>query len=227
MRLREVRKLVRISRPSAPYGVRRLARASSIDDLARLAQRRLPGAAMGYLDGGGEDERTLRRNRAALDEVELVPRVPHDVGTVDTATSLLGVASPVPFALAPVGAPRLFHHEGELAVARAARRARVPYGISTLATQPIDDITAASNGGVLWFQLSLWGDRGIAKELIGRAAALGYRALVSVDTSVRSKRRTSSSTMRRAACTARCRRWSTSRRSAAAMRWPSTSEAVR
>src|SRR3954452_9181554 len=115
MRLRDVRRLVRVARPPAPYGVARLARCASIDDLAALARRRLPAAAMGYLDGGGEDEWTLRRNRAVFDGVELAPRVLHDVSTIDTSTTLLGSPAPLPFALAPVGGPRLFHHEGELA----------------------------------------------------------------------------------------------------------------
>ena len=187
MHLREIRELVRIQRPPAPYGVRRLARCVSVEDVARLARRRLPAAASGYLDGGGEDEWTLRRNRAAFDNAALLPHVLRDVSDIDTSATLLGTPSPVPFALAPVGAPRVFHHEGELAAARAAHRAGVPYAVSTLGTQRIEDIAAA--GGALWFQLYVWGDRGLAKELIARAGALGYRALlVSVDTSLRSKR---------------------------------------
>jgi L-lactate dehydrogenase (cytochrome) len=75
MRPREVPTLVRVARPPAPYGVRLLARCFSIDDLGRLARRRLPAGVRGYLEGGGEDEHTLRRNRAAFDEIELLPRV--------------------------------------------------------------------------------------------------------------------------------------------------------
>src|SRR5437764_4474103 len=138
MRLAEIRSLVRVARPPAPYGVRRLARCYSIDDLARLARARLPDGAAGYLDGGGEDEYTLRRNRAAFDDYELLPRVLRDVSDIDTSVTLLGTPTPLPLALAPVGGPRLFHHEGELAVARAAEGARVPYAISTLATTSIE-----------------------------------------------------------------------------------------
>ncbi len=188
MKLSEIRDLVHISRPAAPYGDRRLARCYSIGDLARLARRRLPEAALGYLEGGGEDEYTLRRNRDAFDSLELVPRVLNDVSRVDTSTLIMGVPVPLPIALAPVGAPRLIHHEGELAVARAASRARLPYGISTLATFPLEEIAHESDG-ILWFQLYVWGDRGVAKELIEKAKGLGYQALlVSVDVTVRSKR---------------------------------------
>src|SRR5687767_14740022 len=114
MRVREVRDLVLVRRPTPPYGVRRLARAHSIADLTGLARRRLPAGAFGYLDGGSEDEHTLRRNRVALDELELIPRVLRNVSHVDASTTVLGARLPVPMVLAPVGAPRLFHHEGEL-----------------------------------------------------------------------------------------------------------------
>ena len=83
----------------------------------------------------------------------------------------------------------MFHHEGELAVARAARAAGLPYGVSTLSTQPLEAIAAAAAGSPLWFQLYVWGDRSASRELVQRARAAGYRALLlSVDTSVRSQR---------------------------------------
>jgi L-lactate dehydrogenase (cytochrome) len=189
MNLSEIRQMVHLGTPNPPYGVRSLARCYDIDDLARLARRRLPAGAAGYLDGGGEGEWTLRRNRRAFDAVEFVPRLMHDVSNVDTRTTLLGSQVPLPFALSPVGGPRMFHHEGELAVARAARKAGLPYGVSTLATQSIEDIAQAGQGTPLWFQLYVWGDRSAARELLSRAKAAGYRALLlSSDTSVRSER---------------------------------------
>ncbi len=153
-----------------------------------MARRRLPLGSRAYLDGGGEGEYTLRRNRAAFDLLEFLPREPRDVSQVDTATTVLGQRIPLPFALSPVGAPRMFHHEGELAVARAARHHGIPYGISTLATAPVEDI-AAQTGTPLWFQLYIWGDRGEIREAIARAKAAGFSALLfSIDTVVRSKR---------------------------------------
>jgi L-lactate dehydrogenase (cytochrome) len=189
MKFSEIRDLVHVGRPEAPYGVRPLSRCYDIDDLARLARKRLPAGALGYLDGGGEDEWTLRRNREAFGDVELVPHVLRDVSHVDTTTTVLGTPTPLPIILSPVGAPRMFHHEGELAVARAARQAGLAYGVSTLATQPLEAIAEAAQGSPLWFQLYVWGDRSVAKELLARARAAGYRALLlSADTTVRSER---------------------------------------
>jgi L-lactate dehydrogenase (cytochrome) len=189
MKLSEIRELVHVGAPEAPYGVRALARCYDIDDLAGLARKRLPEGAAGYLDGGGEDEWTLRRNRAAFGEVELVPRVMRDMSQVDASTTVLGTRVPLPIVLSPVGAPRMFHHEGELAVARAAREAGLIYGISTLATQPLEAVAQAAQGSPLWFQLYVWGDRSVARDLVARAKAAGYRALLlSVDTTVRSER---------------------------------------
>jgi L-lactate dehydrogenase (cytochrome) len=83
----------------------------------------------------------------------------------------------------------MFHHEGELAVARAARHAELPYAISTLATQPLEAVAEAAQGSPLWFQLYVWGDRSVARELVARARGAGYRVLLlSADTTVRSER---------------------------------------
>jgi L-lactate dehydrogenase (cytochrome) len=190
MKPKEIAELVHLGHPDPPYGVRALARCYTIDDLARLARKRLPIGAADYLDGGGEDEWTMRRNREAFGEVELLPRVMRDVSDLQTAVTVLGTPMPLPIVLSPVGAPRMFHHEGELAVARAAKAAGgLTYGVSTLATQTLEAIAEAANGSPLWFQLYLWGDRGISRELVSRAKAAGYRALLlSADTTVRSER---------------------------------------
>jgi L-lactate dehydrogenase (cytochrome) len=188
MKLRAIADLVHVGRPPAPYGVRSLARCVSIEDLGRLARRRLPSGARGYLEGGGEGEYTLRRNRTAFDELEFIPRVLNDVSRVDTSTSVLGSSVPAPIVLAPVGAPRMFHNEGELAVARAGDHAGLPYAVSTLGTVAIEEVAAVTSAP-LWFQLYVWGDRGEAKDALVRARAARCRALLlSVDTSVRSKR---------------------------------------
>ncbi len=175
-------------RPSTTRGAERLARCFSIEDVARHARRRLPRGAAAYLEGGGLGEYTLRRNREAFERLELVPHMPRDVSRVDLRTTVLGRSLPLPFALSPVGAPRMFHHEGELAVARAAGRAGVPYGVSTLATTSVEAIATQSDAP-LWYQLYIWGDRGEAREALMRARASGFEALLfSIDTNVRSKR---------------------------------------
>lgn len=188
MRPSEALRLLRVARPPAPPGAKRLARCYSIEDIANKARRRLPLGALAYLEGGGEDEYTLRRNRAAFDLLEFLPKMPRDVSHVDTSTTVLGQPVPLPFALSPVGAPRMFHHQGELAVARAAKQAGIPYGISTLATTAVEDV-AAQTDTPLWFQLYVWGDRTEAKKAVTRAQAAGFSALLfNIDTSVRSKR---------------------------------------
>lgn len=187
MRARELARLLP-RRRTKPYGVRRLAGTHSIEDLARAARRRLPDAAIAYLEGGGEDEHTLRRNRSAFDEVHLLPRVLHDVSAVDLSTTVLGRPARSPLVLAPVGAPRFLHHEGELAVARAAAAAAMPYAISTVGSTAIEDV-AREVDAALWLQLYLWGNRAANKDLIDRAGGLGFEALlVTADVSVRSKR---------------------------------------
>jgi L-lactate dehydrogenase (cytochrome) len=101
---------------------------------------------------------------------------------------VLGSQVPLPIALSPIGSPRMFHHEGELAVARAAGYAGVPYGVSTLATVAVETVAAAATAP-LWFQLYVWGDRGEAREAVARARAAGFGALLlTADTTVRSKR---------------------------------------
>jgi L-lactate dehydrogenase (cytochrome) len=188
MRVSEIAHMLRVARPPAPHGAKTLARCYSIEDVARQARRRLPLGARAYLETGGEDEYTLRRNRDAFDNLEFLPSQPAVVSEVDTSTTVLGQRVPLPFALSPIGAPRMFHHEGELAVARAARRAGIPYGISTLATTAVEDVAAQTNTP-LWFQLYIWGDRGETREAIARAKAAGFGALLfSLDTTVRSKR---------------------------------------
>jgi L-lactate dehydrogenase (cytochrome) len=182
--------LLRPTPPPAPYGARNLARCFSIEDVAIKARRRLPAGARGYLEGGADEEYTLRRNREAFDELEFVSDMPRVVAHIDTSATVLGRRIPLPIALSPVGAPRMFHHEGELAVARAARHAGIPYGISTLATASVEAVATAAQGEIpLWFQLYVWGDRGEIKQAIRRAHAAGFDALLlSIDTTVRSKR---------------------------------------
>lgn len=167
---------------------RRLSRAASVADLRRIAKRRLPHGVFDYIDGGAEDERTLAENSAAFSRIEFRPRVLRDVSKVDTRTTLLGQEVPFPLALSPTGFSRIADPQGELAVARAAARANLPYTLSTLGTRSIEEVAAVSEGRK-WFQVYVWRDRGLVKELIQRAADAGYEALVlTVDTAVLGRR---------------------------------------
>jgi L-lactate dehydrogenase (cytochrome) len=167
---------------------RRLRRAASVADLRRIARRRLPRGVFDYIDGGAEDERALAANGEAFARTTFRPRVLRDVGSVDPATTLLGRPLPLPLVLAPTGFTRIADPEGELAVARAAARARLPYTLSTLGTRSIEEVAAVGDGP-LWFQVYVWRDRGLVRDMVERAAAAGYEALVlTVDTAVLGRR---------------------------------------
>ncbi|HXY95284.1 MAG TPA: alpha-hydroxy acid oxidase [Acidimicrobiia bacterium] len=162
---------------------RRLERAADVRDLRRIARRRLPRGVFDYVDGGAEDEVTLAANTDAFRRIEFRPRVLRDVGSVDPSTTLLGRPLPLPFVLAPTGFPRSVHPEGERATARAATSAGLPYTLSTLGTYSIEEVRAAAPDARLWFQVYVWRDRGLVKEMIERAAGADYEALVlTVDT---------------------------------------------
>ena len=167
---------------------RRLARAASVADLREIARRRLPHGVFDYIDGGAEDENTLRENSAGFSRITFRPRVLRDVSTIETTTTILGREVPIPLALSPTGFSRIADPEGELAVARAAARANLPYTLSTLGTRSIEEVAAVSDGPK-WFQVYVWRDRGLVKELIQRAADADYEALVlTVDTAVLGRR---------------------------------------
>ncbi|MBU6329677.1 MAG: alpha-hydroxy-acid oxidizing protein [Acidobacteria bacterium] len=183
-----VRSVVRFGRIETDPVARRLARAASVDDLRRLARRRLPAGCFDYIDGGAEDERTLAANCDAFARTTFRPRVLRGLVTVDTSAPVLGVQAAMPLVLAPTGFGRIADPQGELAVARAAARAGVPYTLSTLATRSIEEVRAESDGR-LWFQVYAWRDRALVAEMVQRAAACDYEALVlTVDTAVFGRR---------------------------------------
>ena len=183
-----LRSVVRFQRFERDGDRRRLARAASVEDLRRLARRRLPGGVFDYVDGAAEDELTAARNVAAFQRLELQPRVLAGVGAVDPSTTLFGTRLPFPLVLAPTGFTRMVHPQGELAVARAAARAGLPYTLSTLSTRSIEDVAAAADGDH-WFQVYVWRDRGLVAEMLERAVAAGYSTIViTVDTAVLGRR---------------------------------------
>ena len=183
-----LRSVLRFRRIETDPVERRLARAASVEDLRRIAKRRLPGGVFDYIDGGAEDERTLAANQAAFAATWFRPRVLRGLAKVATETAILGRPVPYPLVLAPTGFTRIADPEGELAVARAAARAGLPYTLSTLSTRSIEEVRAVSDGR-LWFQVYAWRDRGLVREMVERAAAAGYEALVlTVDTAVLGRR---------------------------------------
>ncbi len=142
-----------------------------------------------YIDGGAEDERTLSANSSDFAAIEFCPNVLRDVSVIDTSTTLFGARVSMPLMLAPTGFGRIAHSDGELAVARAAQRAEIPYSLSTMATRSIEEVAAAAPGGDHWFQVYTWKDRGLVKAMVQRAAEAGYRGLwLTVDTALLGRR---------------------------------------
>jgi L-lactate dehydrogenase (cytochrome) len=167
---------------------RRLARAASVADLRRLARRRMPRGVFDYIDGGAEDERSLAANSSSFGRLEFRPRVLRDVADVDPSTTVLGRPVPYPLVLSPTGFGRIADSQGELAVARAAERAGVPFALSTLATRSLDEVAAVSDGPK-WFQVYVWKDRDMVVEMLDRATRLGYEAIIiTVDTAAWGRR---------------------------------------
>ena len=157
---------------------RRLARALTVSDLREAALKQVPRAVFDYTDGAADQEISITRARQYLRDLVLVPRVLTDVSRVDTSRTLFGSRVEQPFVLAPTGFPRMMHSDGEPAVARAAHRHGVAYTLSTMGTTSIEDVARAAPDASLWFQLYVSRDRATNEELLRRARAAGYNALV-------------------------------------------------
>src|SRR5690349_3725419 len=149
----------------------------TIDDLRRRARRRLPRAVFDFIDGGAEDELTLRRNESALKQVTLRPRVLVDTHARDQSVTVLGQRVSTPLILAPTGLCGMAAPRGEILSARASLNAGVIFTLSSMSAVTIEDSMAAVPGPH-WFQLYVWRDRELTHSLVERAAAAGYRAMV-------------------------------------------------
>jgi L-lactate dehydrogenase (cytochrome) len=159
-------------------------RVVNIEDLRRAAKRRLPQVVFDYIDGGAEDERTLRANCRAFEDVTFRPRCATETPPCDLRVSVLGQSLSMPLILAPVGSSRLMYPRGEEAAAGAAAAAGIAYALSTLSGCRLEDVAAASKQP-LWYQLYLIGGRDCALSAIERAKAAGFSALVvTIDTPV-------------------------------------------
>ena len=158
------------------------AQAFNIADLREAARKRLPRGLFEFVARGTENEVALARNRAAFDAIAMRPRVLVDVSKRTTASSFFGHASTMPIAVAPTGAAGLLWFDGEIAVARAAAAAGIPFTLSTASIISMERV-AAEAGGRLWFQLYMLPERRMSHQLVARAKAAGYEALViTVDT---------------------------------------------
>ena len=153
-------------------------------DFRRLAKRRLPSPIFNYIDGAADDEVTYKRNTEAYEQCDLVPNVLTGVDKIDMSTTVMGQKIDMPLYLAPTALQRLFHHDGELAVGRAAEKFGTMFGISSLGTQSIEDIAKEVNTPKL-FQLYVHKDKGLNQSLLDRCKASNFEALaLTVDTIV-------------------------------------------
>ena len=160
----------------------------NVMDFRRVAKRRLPAPVFHYIDGGADDEWTLRRNTDAFDDYELMPAHLSDVSAIDTRASLFGRPLDWPVMIAPTGASKLFHRDGEAAVARASAGCNMPYSLSTVGTTLIEDIADIGDHPKV-FQIYVLRDRELTRSFVQRCKDSRYAALcLTVDTPVAGNR---------------------------------------
>ena len=155
----------------------KLDRCLNIEDLRVAARQRAHRMVFDYIDGGADDEVSLGRNTKAFDDYDLLFKVLAGADDVDMSTTLLGEKIDVPFIASPAAGHRLFHTHGERGVAKAADSAGTIFSLSTLSSVSIEEIAALTNGPK-WFQLYVWKDRVLVKEMMDRAREAGYKALI-------------------------------------------------
>ena len=162
--------------------------AINIEDLRQTARRRLPRALFDFVDGGGEDEWSVRENRAAFERITFRPKVLVDVSKRDQSTTVLGVPLKAPIVCSPTGMPGLLWPKGEIEAAKAAAKVGSIYTLATRATCSIEEVAEAAEGRV-WFQVYVWQDRKMTQQLVERATAAGAKAMfLTVDVQVVSQR---------------------------------------
>ena len=183
-----LRSVVRFRRYERDRTLRKLSKAADVGDLRTMAKKRMPAGCFDYIDGAAQDEVTAVNNVSSYKNYYFRPRVLRDVAAISTTTTLLGGQIPFPVMIAPTGFDRIAHSQGELAVARAAKRAGIPYSLSTMGTRSIEEV-AEVNDGRKWFQVYVWRDKPLLKEMLERAAASGYEGImITVDTAVLGRR---------------------------------------
>ena len=161
---------------------------NNFDDFRKLAKKNLPAPIFHYIDGGSDDEVTLRRNTESFTKCDLVPNILASVGEPDISTEVFGKKIKIPLFLSPTAMQRLYHHDGDKASARAAEKFGTFYSMSTMGTSSIEEISNISGGPKL-FQLYIHKDQGLTDNLINRCKGSGFNAMcLTVDTVVAGNR---------------------------------------
>jgi len=160
----------------------------NIEDFRRLAKKNLPSPIFHYIDGGADDETTLKRNTESFSKCDLVPNILASVGEPDLSVKVFGQKIDMPLFLSPTAMQRLYHHDGDKASARAAKKFGTFYSMSTMATSSIEEISNISDGPKL-FQLYIHKDQALTDNLIDRCKSFGFKGLcLTVDTVVAGNR---------------------------------------
>jgi len=161
----------------------------NVSEYERYAKNNMPRNAHDYYASGSNDMITLRENRAAYSRLRLMPRILHDVSSVDTTTSILGDKVSSPLCIAPTAMQQMAHPDGECATSRAAARNDTLMTLSSWSTIPLEEVAAAAPNGTRWFQLYVYKDREVTLQLIKRAERAGYKAIaLTVDTPILGRR---------------------------------------
>ena len=152
--------------------------AYNIANLRDMARRRLPNGLFAFIDRGTEDEVALRNNRTAFERIKLTAHALEDIAGRSLETTLFGKRQSMPIAIAPTGTAGLMWYNGEIAQARAAAAAGIPFTLSIASTTSLETVAEQTAGATLWFQLFMWPDKSLTAKLVERVKAAGYQALI-------------------------------------------------
>lgn len=155
----------------------RLGNCHNFHDFRRMAKQRLPGPIFNYIDGAADDEVTYRHNTAAFDRCDLIPNVLRGVGSVDMSVTVMGQKLAMPVYCSPTALQRLFHHQGERAVAAAAAKFGTMFGVSSLGTVSLEEARQISSGPQV-YQFYFHKDRGLNREMMARAKQAGVEVMM-------------------------------------------------
>lgn len=177
MKFKDIKALASVQGPARSTAERLDRRCYSVGDMQKMAAKALPKSIFDYIEGGGEDEASMRRNIESFNDFSFMPKW-GSVENLSLETTILGGPSSMPLWLSPTGGTRLFHPQGEIAAARAARAAGVPYGLAHLSTTTMEAVSEATPGLRRWFNMEPTNDPAMLQAVLDRVSNAGYEALI-------------------------------------------------